>query len=196
MADVSNEFYHSVRGRPEAHRATIGRRRDAGLPGRMFGGADVRIMADGGRSIVRPAGPAGGWRTIGGLAVVLAILPGAGCGDTTERAAVQMVTALDRGKVTGTRGTMETIATGLRVYAVDHSGYPETDSLDDAMAALVPAHLRAPIDSDAWGRRLSYRGEQESYRLSSSGQDGEFGTADDIVLEDGRFTASPKVGGF
>ena len=95
MADVSHEFYHSVRGRPEAHRATIGRRRDAGLPGRMIGGADVRMMADGGRSIVRPAGPVGGWRTIGGLAVVLAILPGAGCGDTTERAAVQMVTAQD-----------------------------------------------------------------------------------------------------
>lgn len=144
-------------------------------------------------SDVRDAAGAGGramaW---GAVLLVSAVL---GCGDAGERAAGQMLDALDRGKITGTKGTMETIAQGLRAYSVDHSGYPEADSIEALMAELVPAHLRAAVTLDAWGRPLSYRGEGESFILISSGQDGNSGSSDDIVMIDGRFEATAGSGG-
>jgi len=126
------------------------------------------------------------------LLLTLAVL---GCGDAGERAAGQMLDALERGKITGTKGTMETIAQGLRTYSVDHSGYPEVDSIEALMTELVPAHLRAPVTLDAWGRPISYRGEGESFTLLSSGQDGNSGTSDDIVMIDGRFETTAGSGG-
>jgi hypothetical protein len=137
----------------------------------------------------------GGSNRGGGACAVLAMMLAlftAGCGDSGERAAGEMLGALERGKITGTRGTMEAIAQGLRSYSVDHSGYPESDSIQDLMAELVPAHMRAAtITTDAWGRSLSYRGESQSFTLVSGGQDGRIGTDDDIVMVDGRFEALP-----
>ena len=125
------------------------------------------------------------------LLLTLAVL---GCGDAGERAAGQMLDALERGKITGTKGTMETIAQGLRAYAVDHSGYPEADSIEALMAELVPAHLRASVTLDAWGRPLSYRGGGGSFTLTSSGQDRN-SSSDDIVMIDGRFETTAGSGG-
>ncbi|HET6278384.1 MAG TPA: type II secretion system protein GspG [Candidatus Polarisedimenticolia bacterium] len=129
-----------------------------------------------------------------GIAMVLALAV-SGCGDAGEQAAGQMIDALDRGKVTGTRGTMETIAQGLRAYSVDHSGYPEVQTIEALMAELVPAHLRAPVTSDAWGRPFSYQGGSDGFTLASSGQDGSSGTGDDVVMIDGRFEAMAAPGG-
>jgi len=129
-----------------------------------------------------------------GVAILLAVIL-AGCGDAGEKAAGQMIEALERGKITGTRGTMETIAQALRAYSVDHSGYPEVQTIDAVMAELVPAQLRAAVTLDAWGRPLSYRGEEDSFTLSSSGQDGTSGTSDDIVMIDGRFETMAAPGG-
>ena len=132
----------------------------------------------------------------GAVMAFLVAVSMAGCGDSAEQAAVGMVQALDDGKVTGTRGTMQTIATGLQAYAIDRSGYPKTESLDEMMSELVPAHLRGPVKMDAWGRSFSYHGSDDTYTLISAGTDGSIGTGDDIVLVDGRFTESPRRGGF
>lgn len=135
-----------------------------------------------------------GVRWMGGCIVLLAVAA-LGCGDSGERAAGQMLDALDRGKITGTKGTMETIAQGLRTYSVDHSGYPEADSIEALMAELVPAYMRVAVTLDAWGGPISYQGEEESFTLVSSGQDGNSGTGDDIVMIDGRFEAASLSGG-
>jgi len=137
---------------------------------------------------------AGVFSPILGIAILLAaFLPG--CGDAGEKAAGEMIGALDRGKITGTRGTMETIAQGLRAYSVDHSGYPEVQTIDALMAELVPAHLRAAVILDAWGHPFSYRSEGDSFTLVSSGQDGTSGTSDDVVMIDGRFETIAAPGG-
>lgn len=129
------------------------------------------------------------------VGVVLLVVALPGCGDAGERAAGGMIDALERGKITGTKGTMETIAQGLRAYSVDHSGYPEADTIEALMGELVPAHLRAAVTLDAWGRPISYRGGSESFTLVSRGQDGRSGTSDDIVMTDGRFEAASVSGG-
>jgi len=129
-----------------------------------------------------------------GIAMVLAFAM-TGCGDAGEQAAGQMIDALERGKITGTKGTMETIAQGLRAYSVDHSGYPEVQTIEALMAELVPAHLRASVTLDAWGHPFSYRGGSDGFTLVSSGQDGRGGTSDDVVMIDGRFETMAAPGG-
>lgn len=118
-----------------------------------------------------------------------------GCGDAGEEMAETTLRAIDQGKITGTRGTMEALGRALQAYAVDKSEYPRGGSLADAMEALVPAHLRAPVEIDAWGRAFTYEGDGESYTLTSAGPDGRFGSGDDIVLIDGRFSAAPGADG-
>lgn len=144
------------------------------------------------RDVRRMVGPRAGG--IAGAAALLAVAV-LGCGDAGEQAAGQMLDALEKGKITGTKGTMETIAQGLRAYSVDHSGYPEAQTIDELMAELVPAHMRMAVTLDAWGRPLSYRGEEDSFTLMSSGQDGRGGTGDDIVMIDGRFETLAVPGG-
>jgi len=87
------------------------------------------------------------------------------------------------------------VAQGLRAYSIDHSGYPEVQTIEALMAELVPAHLRAAVTLDAWGRPFSYRGGGDGFTLISSGQDGASGTADDVVMIDGRFETMAAPGG-
>jgi len=118
-----------------------------------------------------------------------------GCGNPQDEYAHQVLRALDQGKVTGTRGTMQTFATALSAYSVDRGGYPAAGSVQEAVAALSPAFLRAPMTVDAWGGALDYRSNGQSYTLTSPGQDGRLGTDDDIVMVDGRFTRVPSPTG-
>lgn len=118
-----------------------------------------------------------------------------GCGNPQNEYAHQVLRALDQGKVTGTRGTMQTFATALSAYSVDRGGYPAAASVQEAAAALSPAFLRSPMTVDAWGGTLDYRSDGQSYTLTSPGQDGRVGTDDDIVMLDGRFTHVPSPGG-
>lgn len=131
---------------------------------------------------------------VASLTMLLAVLL-PGCGDSGEQAAVEVIDALDRGKITGTKGTMETIAQGLRAYSVDHSGYPEVHDIDALMAELVPAHLRAAVTLDAWGRPFSYQGGGDGFTLVSGGKDGKSGNGDDVVMIDGRFETIATPGG-
>jgi general secretion pathway protein G len=117
------------------------------------------------------------------------------CGDAGERAATEALRSLDRGKVTGTRGNMEAIARALQAYALDHSGYPVDGTFGEAVERLVPAHLRAPIHTDAWGHPFTYRSDGGSFTLASPGPDGRPGTDDDVVMVDGRFVQPADHGG-
>lgn len=128
----------------------------------------------------------------GSVATMVCLLFGIGCGDSGQRVAGEMLDGLARSKIAGTRGSMEAIASGLGAYAIDHSGYPATERIEEVMSAMIPAHLRTSIDVDAWGQSLVYRSDGNSYTLSSVGPDGRLGTADDLVMIDGRFTNPPR----
>lgn len=68
------------------------------------------------------------------------------------------------------------------------NSFPE--SLDE-----MPPHLTEGLKrSDGWGNPLLYRLLRiDKYNLISAGPDGEFGNADDIVLENGAFYEASKI---
>ncbi len=132
------------------------------------------------------------------IAVLFAALPAAivlsGCGKAGEDYSREVLHALDQGKVTGTKGSMETLGRALAAYAVDHGAYPAGMTLQDAVAGLVPAFLPAAITTDAWNHPFAYRSDGRSYTLTSPGADGTIGSADDLEMVDGRFTRVPSRG--
>jgi len=117
-----------------------------------------------------------------------------GCGHAGEQAAGEVLHALDQGKIVGTKGTMETLGRALAAYSVDRGGYPQGASVQQATAALVPAFLPSAVTTDAWGNVLVYESAGASFTLTSPGADGRTGTADDLVMTDGRFTQLPAPG--
>jgi hypothetical protein len=126
-----------------------------------------------------------------GVAALLIGVTVSGCGRTGERYAVEVVRAVDQGKVTATRSDMETIGRALAAVTVDRGGYPAGASIQDAMGAIVPAQMRAAVTADAWGRPFDYRSDGRTYTLASAGADGAPGTDDDLILNDGQFTSLP-----
>jgi hypothetical protein len=116
------------------------------------------------------------------------------CGRTGEQAAHQVLHAIDQGKLIGTRGTMENIGKALTTYSMDHGGYPQGASIQEATVALVPAFLPSAITVDSWGNTLLYQSDTRSFTLTSPGADGRVGGADDLVMTDGRFTELPAPG--
>jgi hypothetical protein len=125
-------------------------------------------------------------------AALVGLVLSAACGRGGEQAAHDVLHALDQGKVIGTRGSMENIGKALTSYSMDHGGYPQGASIQDATAALVPAFLPSPVTVDAWGNTLAYQSDARSFTLTSPGADGRVGTADDMVMTDGRITQMPS----
>jgi hypothetical protein len=124
--------------------------------------------------------------------LLVLLLAAAGCGRAGEDYSREVLHALDQGKVTGTRSTMETLGRALAAFAVDRGGYPQ-GTMRDAAAALTPAFIAAPMTVDAWGNPLLYRSDSRTFTLSSTGADGRAGTEDDIEMVDGRFTRLPAA---
>lgn len=122
------------------------------------------------------------------LAILLFV---AACGKAGDQAARDVLHAIDQGKLIGTRATMENIGKALTTYSMDRGGYPQGSSIQEAGAALVPAFLPSPVTVDAWGNTLAYRSDARSFTLTSPGADGSIGSADDLVMTDGRFTQLP-----
>lgn len=81
-------------------------------------------------------------------------------------------------KVTLTGANLDALARVILEYATGDQGLPED---------LKQLERSRPLGSgivDAWGRPIRYEKlSDSSFRLSSSGPDGVFGTADDIVKE-------------
>jgi hypothetical protein len=72
------------------------------------------------------------------------------------------------------------LATAVEVWSAEHDGYP--DSLEE-IAEPLDLHPQALLDG--WGEPIRYQRTGEGYRLRSGGSDRAFGSADDLVLEDG-----------
>jgi len=68
------------------------------------------------------------------------------------------------------------------------NSFPE--SLDE-----LPPHLSEGLDTnDGWGKPMLYRLLRiDKYNLISAGPDGEFGNADDIVMENGALYEASKI---
>jgi hypothetical protein len=79
-------------------------------------------------------------------------------------------------KIELTRANLEALSREVLAYAAEGQGLPES------LEALRKFHPTAGSLRDAWGKAFRYeRLSEDSFRLRSSGPDGEFETGDDIV---------------
>ena len=134
-------------------------------------------------------------RLAASLLIVGAVLPAAGCGRAGENASREVLHAIDQGKVTGTKGNMETLARAIEASALDRGGYPQGGSIGQATSVLVPTYLPGAVTTDAWGNTFLYQSDGRSFTLTSPGADGRAGSGDDVVMTDSRFTHLPTPGG-
>ena len=114
-------------------------------------------------------------RKLGALVVVIVVIA-AGCGGPrvlTEKRMVEW-------------GPMINLYMGTNMEG--GNSFPET--LEE-----MPPHLTEGLKkTDGWGNPLLYRLLRiDKYNLISAGPDGEFGNADDIVLENGAFYEASKI---
>src|SRR4030042_1454794 len=81
-------------------------------------------------------------------------------------------------KIDLTRANLESLSRQVLSYASEGGGLPET------LEALRRFHPTAGALPDVWGRKIRYEKLSDaSFRLSSAGPDGAFGTKDDIVKD-------------
>jgi type II secretion system (T2SS) protein G len=94
-------------------------------------------------------------------------------------------TAIQKEKVLRTAADMRTLAGAIDAFRRDKGGYVTAETGRALVDALYPAYLTPIIRLDAWSNEFEYRGSRNGYRLASSGPDGQPGTGDDIVIENG-----------
>lgn len=90
----------------------------------------------------------------------------------------EQVAAFSRTKQTLTETNLSSLQKEILSYIVSHGMTPQ--SLDDIR--FSPALTTGKYD--AWGNKIKYeRLSEESFRLTSAGHDGNFGTKDDVISE-------------
>jgi hypothetical protein len=90
----------------------------------------------------------------------------------------EQIEAFSRTKQKLTETNISSLEKEILTYIVSHGAAPQ--NLDDIR--LSPALTTGK--RDAWGNKIRYeRLSDESFRLTSAGHDGTFGTDDDIVKE-------------
>jgi general secretion pathway protein G len=80
------------------------------------------------------------------------------------------------GKVAATKATMRTVTAALGPYKAANNAFPTS------VAQLSPAYIENPA-KDAWKRDFYFQAPGTNgrpYDLISAGEDGQFGTPDDI----------------
>ena len=95
-------------------------------------------------------------------------------------------TAIRKEKILRTGAEMGSLATALESFRRAHGSYVEASSGAKLIDSLSPQYLSTIIRLDAWSNEFGYKGDRSSYRLVSAGPDGKLGTADDLVMENGK----------
>lgn len=98
------------------------------------------------------------------------------------------------------RARMLELSLAIQTYRKQHQALPSPQ-----LTELRAAGLTSGPVTDEWGKALRYRPTGElaaanpaaapmltQYSIVSAGEDGEFGTADDLVLQDGVFVPPPQ----
>ena len=95
-------------------------------------------------------------------------------------------TAVRKEKILRTTADLRTIVTALEAYRRERGSYVKAESGAKLIDELAPHFLPVVMRLDAWSNEFEYKGSATSYKLSSSGPDGQPATADDIAIENGQ----------
>jgi len=102
------------------------------------------------------------------------------------------ITIRNRASESGTESDMRSIATALELYSVYNDRYPfsneGTGLLEDK------GYIKNITEDDLWENQYSYSSDGDGYTYRSFGIDGENGTEDDIVFENGTMIADGGYG--
>ena len=126
------------------------------------------------------------------LTVLVALPLALACGGdddkkgVVEEAADAAVRGIDRARQERTLSMMETLRLALERYQMDSGSYPAGSSLSGISGKLSMLLPRVET-RDSYGNTMSYSSDGSTYRIVSAGEDGAFGTGDDITLQDGAF---------
>jgi Type II secretion system (T2SS), protein G len=100
---------------------------------------------------------------------------------TTAFAGTEYVpTKEERGR--WTHGDMHSWRIVLDAYKQDYNAYPTASNLQTVRPMFEPVYIRTLPLHDAWGNDYRFESTAETYKLTSAGADGKFGSEDDIVL--------------
>ncbi|HUD70368.1 MAG TPA: type II secretion system protein GspG [Dongiaceae bacterium] len=113
--------------------------------------------------------------------------PGSGARVAPAPAATSLPPVPLKGLAADNHQLMESIRKSLNSYMLDNDAYPKTNSWDEAIQMMSVGYMRSPIKKDGWAHPFLYRSDGHGYVLTSPGNDGDPGTADDIVLVDGQY---------
>jgi hypothetical protein len=100
--------------------------------------------------------------------------------------------AYQKGKASGARGDLQTIAIALTTYVSNVGNLPEAEDIDGLAQQLEPTWVRRCPRKDPWGTPYYYELAGDSYTLASAGADGNWDTDDDVEVVDGQVTKLPK----
>lgn len=105
----------------------------------------------------------------------------------------RMVDAMDRGKASGARGDLQVYSVAITQYVTATGQTPEATTIDELARILEEAGTTRRVSrKDPWGNPYTYETDGDGYVLRSSGDDGVFGTEDDIEVVDGQVTMLPE----
>ena len=102
------------------------------------------------------------------------------------------ITIKNRTRESGTESNMKSIATALELYNIHNDKYP---SSEEGTAELKnQGYINDISDLDMWENQYTYESDGANYIYQSSGVDGEAGTEDDIIFQNGTMIADGGYG--
>src|SRR5215469_18363408 len=99
----------------------------------------------------------------------------------------ELLHAVNEGRRRATALSMQTLSTGIEKYRAMNGVLPSARDIVALTDILNPNYMAQLVREDGWGNPIIYEVTGPStFRLVSWGADGRMGTADDIVMENGR----------
>lgn len=98
----------------------------------------------------------------------------------------ELLAALSEGRRRTTVQSLQQLAEGVEKYRIANGSLPAAADIVALTDMLYPRFMSVLVREDGWGRLIIYEVADSTFRLISPGADGRRGTADDVVVENGR----------
>jgi hypothetical protein len=102
----------------------------------------------------------------------------------------ELLAGINEGRRRTTSQAMQELAEAAEKYRMANGSLPSARDIVELTDTLYPAYMKVLVRQDGWGNPIIYEVTgPASFRFISNGPDGRRGTADDIVVENGRSAA-------